>query len=91
MKITKNLYSIIIAIVILLTGCSSSNTTLHSSNQNIHNQPKNTSPNQQSTNKHHNKLLIDAKVERVIDGDTLKINLNGRTETVRLLLIDTFC
>jgi micrococcal nuclease len=88
MKITRNLSSIILAIVILLSGCSSSNTTLHSSSQNIHNQPKN-SNSQQSSNALHNKLLLDAKVERVIDGDTLKINLNGRTETVRLLLIDT--
>ncbi|MBP0724668.1 thermonuclease family protein [Bacillus sp. RG28] len=89
MKITRNLSSIVLAIVILLSGCSSSNTTLHSSSQNIHNQTKNTSSNQQSSNTHHNNLLFDAKVERVIDGDTLKINFNGRSETVRLLLIDT--
>ncbi len=32
---------------------------------------------------------VDASVTRVVDGDTIKINLNGREETVRLLLVDT--
>ncbi|WP_052158878.1 thermonuclease family protein [Halobacillus sp. BBL2006] len=30
-----------------------------------------------------------ASVTRVIDGDTIEINLNGKTEDVRLLLVDT--
>ena len=30
-----------------------------------------------------------AKVVRVVDGDTLKVELNGRTENVRLIGIDT--
>jgi micrococcal nuclease len=90
MKITRNLTTIILAMIILLTGCSSSNTTnIDSSSQNIHNQTKNTDSSQQSSNTLHNKLLIDSNVVRVIDGDTLKITLNGREETVRLLLIDT--
>ncbi|TMN21574.1 hypothetical protein FH966_01375 [Lentibacillus cibarius] len=32
---------------------------------------------------------VDASVTRVVDGDTIKINLNGKQETVRLLLVDT--
>lgn len=30
-----------------------------------------------------------ATIERVVDGDTMKVNLNGETVTLRLLLIDT--
>ncbi|WP_164553381.1 thermonuclease family protein [Brevibacillus marinus] len=33
--------------------------------------------------------LLSAKVTKVVDGDTIKVQLNGREETVRLLLIDT--
>lgn len=33
--------------------------------------------------------LITAQVTRVVDGDTVKVNLDGKEETVRLLLIDT--
>ncbi|MDQ0247111.1 micrococcal nuclease [Bacillus fengqiuensis] len=32
---------------------------------------------------------IPAVVEKVVDGDTLKVNVNGKSETVRLLLVDT--
>lgn len=31
----------------------------------------------------------NAVVSRVIDGDTIEVNMNGNTETVRLLLVDT--
>ncbi|MCT2535707.1 thermonuclease family protein [Aquibacillus koreensis] len=33
--------------------------------------------------------LVDAKVNRVVDGDTMKVNIDGKEETVRLLLVDT--
>ncbi|MDQ0226888.1 thermonuclease family protein [Metabacillus niabensis] len=33
--------------------------------------------------------FIDAEVIKVIDGDTIKVRVNGKEETVRLLLIDT--
>jgi micrococcal nuclease len=33
--------------------------------------------------------LIQAEVIRVVDGDTLKVKVDGKEETVRLLLIDT--
>ncbi|MRH43884.1 nuclease [Aquibacillus halophilus] len=36
-----------------------------------------------------NPNFVSAKVTRVVDGDTMKINLNGKEETIRLLLVDT--
>lgn len=36
-----------------------------------------------------NAALLSAQVTKVIDGDTIKVLLNGREETIRLLLIDT--
>ncbi|OME59808.1 MULTISPECIES: thermonuclease family protein [Paenibacillus] len=36
-----------------------------------------------------NKRLIDAKVTRVVDGDTMKLTIGGKKETIRLLLVDT--
>lgn len=36
-----------------------------------------------------NKRLLDAKVTRVVDGDTMKITVDGKKETIRLLLVDT--
>lgn len=36
-----------------------------------------------------NSDFINAKVNRVIDGDTLNISIDGKEETVRLLLVDT--
>ncbi|HSU80090.1 MAG TPA: thermonuclease family protein [Candidatus Angelobacter sp.] len=35
------------------------------------------------------KNVIRVSVLQVVDGDTIKVNLNGREETVRVLLIDT--
>lgn len=35
------------------------------------------------------KNVINVPVSQVIDGDTIKVNLGGREETVRVLLIDT--
>lgn len=32
---------------------------------------------------------IDAKVESVVDGDTIKVYINGQVESVRFLLVDT--
>lgn len=52
---------------------------------NTQEQPSQTKEVEESTNLN----LIDAKVERVIDGDTVKVNINGKEETLRLLLVDT--
>ncbi|WP_240417860.1 thermonuclease family protein [Paenibacillus periandrae] len=35
------------------------------------------------------KKLIDAKVNRVIDGDTLEVTIGGKKETVGMILVDT--
>ncbi|MCU6794868.1 thermonuclease family protein [Paenibacillus sp. WQ 127069] len=35
------------------------------------------------------KKLIDAKVNRAVDGDTLEVTINGKKETVRMILVDT--
>jgi len=32
---------------------------------------------------------IEAEVDRVVDGDTVSVHMNGKEETVRMLLIDT--
>ncbi|WP_175638787.1 thermonuclease family protein [Metabacillus schmidteae] len=34
-------------------------------------------------------LLLDAKVTKVVDGDTLQVMIDGKKETIRLLLVDT--
>lgn len=36
-----------------------------------------------------NTSLLDAKVLRVVDGDTMKVSIDGKKETIRLLLVDT--
>lgn len=36
-----------------------------------------------------NRRLLDAKVTRVVDGDTMKLTIDGKKETIRLLLVDT--
>ncbi|MFX3637339.1 MAG: thermonuclease family protein [Candidatus Pristimantibacillus sp.] len=33
--------------------------------------------------------LIDAKIKRVVDGDTMRVLINNQEETIRLLLVDT--
>ncbi|MCU6792546.1 thermonuclease family protein [Paenibacillus sp. WQ 127069] len=35
------------------------------------------------------KKLVDAHVTRVIDGDTFEVSINGKKETVRMILVDT--
>jgi micrococcal nuclease len=35
------------------------------------------------------KKLIEAKVIRVVDGDTLEVTIGGKKETVRMILVDT--
>lgn len=42
-----------------------------------------------SAEKKKQELAPNATVTRVVDGDTLEVSMDGRTETVRLLLIDT--
>lgn len=36
-----------------------------------------------------NRHLLEARVLRVVDGDTMKVSIDGKKETIRLLLVDT--
>lgn len=36
-----------------------------------------------------NKILSTAKVTKVVDGDTIKVEMEGKEETVRMILVDT--
>ncbi|TLS38999.1 thermonuclease family protein [Pseudalkalibacillus caeni] len=60
------------------TNIPDSHSTQASHNDNINKDPKPANAN-----------LLSADVLEVIDGDTLKVKLNNRVETIRLLLIDT--
>ena len=44
---------------------------------------------EQSTSTGGSKALIEVELLNVIDGDTIKVKYNGKTETIRYLLIDT--
>ncbi len=44
---------------------------------------------EQSTSTGGSKDLIEVELLNVIDGDTIKVKYNGKTETIRYLLIDT--
>ncbi|MFS1511774.1 thermonuclease family protein [Chengkuizengella sp. SCS-71B] len=46
-------------------------------------------PTQQESTTDQQKQLINATINDVVDGDTIKVNLNGKKETIRLLLVDT--
>ncbi|MED4532907.1 thermonuclease family protein [Metabacillus fastidiosus] len=59
----------------LLTGCALSEET---ANKDVTNENAVSESN-----------FIDAEVTRVVDGDTMKILVDGKEETVRLLLVDT--
>ncbi len=58
--------------------------------QDISNESSNTQVDNNSTNEEDNQpALIPAVVTSVVDGDTVKVNIEGSEETIRLLLIDT--
>ncbi|NBI28171.1 hypothetical protein ERL59_04270 [Chengkuizengella sp. YPA3-1-1] len=63
--------------MLLLIGCTE-DTTLKSTNEEVN-----------TTNHQEEKHLINATINDVVDGDTIKVNLNGKQETIRLLLVDT--
>lgn len=83
MKINK-LTILFILIIVLLTACSNENaSTVIQSNQKSVQQTTSPFTEEQVKN------LLPAVVTKNIDGDTLKIKVEGKEETVRLLLIDT--
>ncbi|MRX72270.1 nuclease [Bacillus lacus] len=69
----KKLLAVLLS-TLLLSACSI----------NLAEELRQTSADKQGTQKH-----IPAEVVRVVDGDTVQVSINGRKETVRLLLIDT--
>lgn len=64
----------LITLLCLLTGCGMSVDQSTVQTNHVTNQEEN---------------LVTASVLRVVDGDTLKIEINGEEETMRLLLVDT--
>lgn len=96
-KLKSLLLSSALALSIFVTGCSSNADTYknETSSNNLSIESNNTTssaPNQTtSSNSKVPKDAIKAKVERVVDGDTMKLILEDTNETVtlRLLLVDT--
>mgnify|MGYP001333899735 CR=1 FL=1 len=62
------------------------NTESESSNENKQQEQE---KNKEKTNQGANPELVSATVTNVVDGDTVDVNLNGKKERLRLLLVDT--
>lgn len=97
MKMTK-LFSLILILLLAITGCSTEKTSSQSEDKvaadKAEDEEKLTQEDEFGEVKNPQSELEDVTVEvavtRVIDGDTVEVtNENGQTETVRLLLIDT--
>ncbi|UHA74445.1 thermonuclease family protein [Paenibacillus sp. 481] len=71
----------LLLIATLLAGCNSQTTQQP--------QPTAASPITATTIKQDNAKRIKATVTDVVDGDTIEIEMDGKTEKVRLLLVDT--
>ncbi len=85
--------SFFIAALLILTGCAEKSTidqtpeTKQSMQEEIQDeQTANSSADKQIS---HPEDTISATVTEVVDGDTIKVNMEGTEETIRLLLIDT--
>ncbi|WP_035349774.1 thermonuclease family protein [Fictibacillus gelatini] len=76
------LRTLCLAFLLLLTACGTTETS-SSSKQGASTSPLHT----EEAEKH--KSTVPAEVIRVIDGDTIKVNVNNKEETVRFLLVDT--
>ncbi len=87
MKKKTPLLTGLIALSMALTACATDTTkqsNIQTDTQTAAPKQSTPTPQQTTTGK-----LIPAKIVSITDGDTMKINLNGKTETVRLLLVDT--
>lgn len=78
------MFSFLISIFILISGCSSSFTK-----SNDLSQVTNSSQPKIGKIQNGSKQLLSATIVKNIDGDTIDINLNGKTEKIRMLCIDT--
>ncbi|QHE51919.1 thermonuclease family protein [Pontibacillus sp. HMF3514] len=70
----KNIALILFSSILILAGCT---------------EVKQESKQSQSKKTTEQQSLIKAKVEKVVDGDTISVQMDGSEETVRMLLIDT--
>ncbi|MGG0777805.1 thermonuclease family protein [Bacillus rugosus] len=94
----KVLASMIAVLSITLSACGSnhaekshsdSNKTEQASHDTLSNE--NNQPEQKDGKSHlkDHKKLVDVTLDKVVDGDTIKVRYNGNIDTVRYLLIDT--
>ncbi|MBN9647408.1 thermonuclease family protein [Terrisporobacter glycolicus] len=86
-KIKSLLLGGVLSLSLFFGGCSSSTTTLSTLTDFNTTQDKNDNYSTPSVPK----AWVEASIERVVDGDTIKVKLkdSGKTVTLRLLLIDT--
>lgn len=86
-KIKSLLLGGVLSLSLFFGGCSSSTTTLSTLTDFNTTQDKNDNYSTSSVPK----VSAEASIERVVDGDTIKVKLkdSGKTVTLRLLLIDT--
>ena len=95
-KLKSIFLSSALAVSLLFTGCSNNsvNTQTQVKNYNSNNTENIESNNKQESyniNKELPKDTVKATVERIVDGDTMKLKINktGEIVTLRLLLVDT--
>ncbi len=74
MNAFKNIGLILFSSILILAGCT---------------EVKQESEQSQSKETTEQQNLIKAKVKKVVDGDTISVQMNGSEETIRMLLIDT--
>lgn len=85
-KLKSTFLTLALSLSILFTGCSNSDNTVTQDTQ-----IKNSSTIESNSTKEVPKGSIEATVERVVDGDTMKLKIKDTKEivTLRLLLVDT--
>ncbi|MEK8196655.1 MULTISPECIES: thermonuclease family protein [unclassified Lysinibacillus] len=80
----KKVFFLLLLSTLLISACTEE-TTIRNDNQN----QIVSEASKEAGSKHNIKSFEEFPLEGVIDGDTLKIQYNGSTEKVRLLLVDT--
>ncbi len=84
---------LVISLLLLLAGCSDLDSNSQSdnftNNSEAYKQSDQTIHSQEEKDNKSDINLLDATVVRVVDGDTVLINLNGKEERVRMLCVDT--
>lgn len=85
-KLKSTFLTLALSLSILFTGCSNSDNTVTQDTQ-----IKNSSTIESNSTKEVPKGSVEATVERVVDGDTMKLKIKDTKEivTLRLLLVDT--